>query len=47
VSETAYKENALKMAIDRVERDIKELTFKCETIPIKKIRIIKDFESVF
>ena len=35
------------MAIDRVERDIKELTFKCETIPVKKIRIIKDFESVF
>ena len=35
------------MAIDRVERDIKELTFKCELLPNKKIKIIKDYDQVF
>lgn len=46
VSEVAYKENAVKMAIDLVEKELKEIAFACETMPDKKTRVIKEPELV-
>ena len=46
VSEVAYKENAVKMAVDAVEKELKEIAFACEEVPGKKARIIKEPEQV-
>ena len=46
VSEVAYKENAVKMAIDIVEKELKEIAFTCEAVPGKKTRVIKEPEHV-
>lgn len=45
VSEVAYKENAIKMAIDAVEKELKEIAFTCEPVPGQKTRIIKEPEA--
>lgn len=46
VSEVAYKENSIKMAIDSIEKELKEISFKCEALPAKKTRMIQDPEGV-
>ena len=42
VSEVAYKENAVKMAIDIVEKELKEISFTCEVLPVKRTRVIME-----
>ena len=36
----------VKMAIDTVEKELKEIAFACETMPDKKTRVIKEPELV-
>lgn len=46
VSEEAYKENAVKMAVDAIERELREIAFTCDEVPHKETRVIREPDQV-
>ena len=46
VSGVAFKENSIKLAIDQIEREIKDMVFETMAYKETNIRIIKNSENV-
>ena len=42
----AFKENSIKMTMDIIEKELKEISFSCDVLVEKRTKIIKDYDVV-